>query len=152
MYNMEKGYGVITSKCEYKPNAVLLLREKALENDDILHAFYVYCENYGFQTNEDDAWVSFVENYDDEVIEGTLITGSGFEGLIARVIDDAEFDGDEYFVCEDCCMYVPADIPFDEEEKQKMPTQKDIRTLLAKYMNPLLKSPVVVEWLDINRG
>ena len=140
----DKGYGSILSNCTFKPDASCILMDQfALENDEILHEFYIFCENYGYSSTEAEAREDFVRSYEDDLV------GYGMEGLLARVIDDAEFEGEEYFLYRDECIYVSAMIPVDEVDKQSMPTQKDIRTLLEKYLFPLLEAPAEVEWVDI---
>ena len=49
----------------------------------------------------------------------------------------------------DCLIYVPADIPADDEAKEKMLTQKDIQRILSEYVNPLLEEPAEVKWYEV---
>ena len=142
----DKGYGVILAKCKFKEDAVLLLMDRALElNDDILDEFAILCSNYGFSQDTAEAKRFFAESFSDD-----YGCGSDAEGLLARVIDDAEFDGAEIFVSKDGCLYVQATVPADAEEKEIMPTQADVRDLLAKYLNPLLEEPAEICWLNIS--
>lgn len=142
----DKGYGVILDKCKFKEDAVLLLMDRALElNDEILDAYAVSCSNYGFSRDTAEAKRFFVENFTDD-----YGCGSDAEGLLARVIDDADFDGAEVFVSKDGCLYVQATVPADDEEKEILPTQEEIRNLLAIYLNPLLEEPAEICWLNIS--
>ena len=143
---LDKGYGVILSECKFKEDASVTILDYALNsgNDDLYHSYAVFCDNQGYAWDDEEAKRAFVECFDDEY------TGCELEGLIARVIDDAEFDGAEYFITRDDCLYVSAEVPVDEEDKQAMPTQKDIQKLLAEYLNPLLETPVSVGWVEVS--
>lgn len=142
---LDKGYGVIISECKFKEDAAAtFMNHFALErNDQVYHAYAVFCDVNGYVWDDNEAKTAFAENFDDEC------TGFGLEGLVARVIDDAEFEGAEYFITRDDCLYVPAIVPVDNEDKQAMPTQKDIQKLLAEYLNPLLETPVSVGWVEV---
>lgn len=142
----DKGYGVILEQCKFKSNAVEILMDRfALENDDILDDFAILCSNYGYYQEDAEAKRVFAESFHDR-----YGCGEDAEGLLARVIDDAEFDGHEIFVSKDGCLYVQAAVPANDEEKEIMPTQEEIREHLAKYLNPLLEEPAEVLWVTIS--
>lgn len=134
---MEYGYGVVFSQESFKEDAAVLLLDKALDmgNDELYHKHEAFCDNYGYSFESQPGKEEFVDTFEDDN------TGSGLGGLLARVINDADFDGADYFVCKDGCLYVKAGIPFDDEEKQAVPTVKDIQCLLSVYLNPLLNKP-----------
>lgn len=142
----DKGYGCVLSNCSFKEDATVIILDNALNsgNDDLYHKYAVFCDNQGYAWDEEESKRAFVECFDDEY------TGCGLEGLIARVIDDAEFDGAEYFITHDDCLYVSAEVPVDDEDRQAMPTQKEIQSLLAKYLNPLLEEPATIDWLEVS--
>lgn len=143
---LDKGYGVDLGACKLRKDAALILMNDryAVENDNVLHEFTVFCDNYGYHTDDDEAKREFVDMYGDES------SGCCMEGLIARFINDREFDGADYFVGRDGCLYVLATIPVDDEDRQAMPTQKEIQSLLAKYLNPLLEEPATIDWLEVS--
>jgi len=142
----DKGYGVDFGACKLRDDAALILMNDryAVENDNILHSFTVFCDNYGYHTDDNDAKIEFVDWYADE------FAGYGMEGLIARFINDKELGGADYFLGRNGCLYVQATVPLDDEDREGMPTQKEIQMLLAKYLEPLLLEPAVIEWVEID--
>ena len=134
---MEYGYGVILSQCKFVPDADEMLLDKALDmgNDELFHKHTIFCDNYGYSYNSKPGKKEFVATYEDDY------TGSGLGGMLARVINDADFDGEDFFVTKGGCLYVKAEIPIDDEDKRNMPTQRGIQMLLTTFLNPLLKQP-----------
>lgn len=134
---MEYGYGVILSQCSFVPDADVMLLDKALDmgNDEVYHKHTVFCDNYGYSYKSKPGKKEFVETYEDDY------TGCGLVGMLARMINDADFDGEDFFVAKGGCLYVKAEIPVDDEDKQLMPTQRDIQMLLSLFLNPLLVQP-----------
>ena len=51
---------------------------------------------------------------------------------------------------EDQCLFVPARFPVDNADRLKWPTIREIQSILAEYLNPLLTEPVATEYLTIN--
>lgn len=140
----DKGYGVVLSQCKFREDApVILMQRFGLENDEILEQFHDFCGNYGHNMDDPDAMREFVGIYEDDFV------GCDLGGLLARVINDAEFGGAEYFITRDCCLYVSAAVPVDDEDRKAMPTQKEIQSYLAAYMAPLLKEPAVIDWVEV---
>lgn len=142
---LEYGYGVVFSQASFKEDAAALLLERAFDmgNDGLYHMHSIFCDNYGYSYDSRDGMKEYVEFFEDDY------TGCGLGALLARVIDDAAFEGEDYFVFKDNCLYVKAEIPIDDEDKQRMPTVKDIQRLLSVYLNPLLESPCSPCYIEV---
>lgn len=143
---LEYGYGVNLSQEIFKEDAAVLLLDRAFDmgNDELYHKHTVFCDNYGYSFESLPGKGEFVQTFEDDY------TGCGLGGLLARVINDAAFEGEDYFLYKDGCLYIKAEIPFDEEEKQAIPTVKDIQCLLAEYLNPLLNHPCSPCYVEVN--
>ena len=84
----------------------------------------------------------------DEYEDNTLGTdNSGMNGLIADVINTERANGP--FMFRDCCIYVEATLPEDDDERENMITMKQIREFLTEYVGPLVRNKLCFEWLLI---
>ena len=81
----------------------------------------------------------------DCIFEDDTTLTSGIEGLIVELINDQY--NDSVFSYEDCCIFVQATLPVDKADY--IPSQKEIRAILAKYLNPLIEEPITVGWYNI---
>lgn len=73
------------------------------------------------------------------------------EGLLCDIINESEFPGEQpVFRYEDGYLYVSADIPEDETEREHMLTKEQIRKIIAKYLNAIIPaSPLTFEYVEI---
>ena len=138
------GYGVDTSRVEFKQDAAKYIL-KNFASQDVLDEFEGYCADNADLVEDGTAEEMFVEEYEDSVSYAT-----GICGLIVRCINDNECGGADIFEYDDYCIYLGVRIPTNDAEKAKMLTQEDVRRILAKYLNPILRCDVNIEHLSIN--
>lgn len=144
---MNNGYGVFFPDCKFADDAALTLMNGryVMENDDVFRQYCTFCDNYGYHTDDPKAKAEFVGWFSDEYC------GYGMPGLIARLINDLDFDGADYFYGEeDGFLGVIATVPVDDEEKQRMPTQNEVKNLLSHFLEPLLTEPAKFGWHDLD--
>lgn len=143
----DKGFGIVTSNLHWKPDSNQLLISMIREKDPELYKEYEEFmeDSRGEFDFEEDATADFLENWEED--NGMF---SGYLGLLAFLINQEEYDGDDRFYYRDCCLYVSAMVPVNDDDRKTIPTQQEINKHLAAYLNPLLKEPVrAAEWLDI---
>ena len=142
------GYGVdlSTSKVQWKAGYQNAVFEQAVKHEDLRDSWEDCCcvKDPSFAADEERV-AEWVDTYEDD-------TGnwSGAEGLLVAIINLDKFDGEDIFVYEDQCLFVPARIPVDDADRLKRPTIREIQSILADYLNPLLTEPVTTEYLTIN--
>ena len=136
------GYGCRTDIIKWKSDAYKTLLEMVKKDIYIKKEFEDYFkENKSKFENEVDCFEYWSEN----VFEGDTNLVSGIEGIVVELINNQYHE--TVFTYEDCCIFVQATIPIDEDDY--VPTQKEIREVLAKYLNPLIEEPVTVGWYDV---
>ena len=138
------GYGVVMDNVEFKLDAAKYVLDN-FATQEILDEFNEFRKYNDDITDDDEAKEIFVDEYEDPIYcEG------GICGLLVRCINAHECGESHKFAYEDYCIYVGARIPADDDEKSGMLTMDDIRKILAKYLNPILKNNVNVEFLEIH--
>ena len=137
------GYGVDISRTQFVADAAKYTLEH-YATKDILDEFEDYCKEYEDLVEEGIAESCFVEDYMDDVH-----CVDGIEAILIRCINDNECHGKDVFLYDDYCIYVGARIPANDDEKAELLTTESIRTILAKYLNPILTEPVSVKFLEI---
>lgn len=146
MGTIEKGYGIrLDTNFQPKNDAATLLVDRIINAKDsaILADYKEYCKDNSLDENDVEAKESFVDDYENE-----QTCGSGLEQLAVDFINEEKFDNEQVFVYEDCTICVLAYIP--KEKNTILPSQEDIRRIIADYINPLIKEPVDIEWLQIH--
>lgn len=138
------GYGTIIDNAELKMGAAKYVLEN-FASQEILDEFKDFCKDNADMIDSEAAEELFVEEYEDPIYYD-----SGIYGLLVRCINDREFGGSRKFAYEDYCIYVGARIPDNDDEKADMLTKEDIRKILAKYLTPILKNGVTVQFLEIH--
>lgn len=138
------GYGVDMSRTEFKQDAAKYII-KNFASKEVLGEYEDFCEDNADLVDDGIAEEVFVEEYEDAVSYAP-----GMCGLIVRCINDNECGGADIFEYDDYCIYLGARIPDNDAEKAKMLTKEDVRRILAKYLNPILKCDVNIEHLQIN--
>lgn len=138
------GYGIDMSRAKLKQGAAKYVFEH-YATDDIRSEFEDFCADNQDLVEDGTAEEVFVEEYED-----SLSCANGIEVFIVRCINDIEFYKRDEFIYDDYCIYVGARIPEDDSDRQRMLTKADIHRILAKYLNPILETEVVVEHLEIN--
>ncbi len=139
------GYGINTSSDDFKlkPNAAKLLWEKAKNIDWLKECYKDYCHDNGLDPDG-----GFEENYIEDY-ENDTTYNTGFEALLTNVINELVDPIERPFVYDDCVIIVPATIPANDTEKASMLTQQRIKEILAEYVNPFIKEPIVVGWYQV---
>lgn len=142
------GYGVdlSTSKVQWRAGYQKIVYEQAVKHEDLRVNWEDFCCDKDPSLPADEESIAeWVDTYEDD-------TGnwSGAEGLLAAIINLDKFDGEGIFAYEDQCLFVPARIPVDNADRLKWPTIREIQSILAEYLNPLLTEPVATEYLTIN--
>lgn len=141
---IDMGYGVDTSakSYQYRPDARHYIMENLASKS--LKEEYKNFREENEDLNEEEALDVFFNEYEDEE------TGNcDIEGVLVRCMNENECGGRNVFRYDNYCIYVRNCIPKDEEERSKMLTMEEISVILAKYLNPILKSLVTIESLDI---
>ena len=142
------GYGADLNRAEYKADAYETLRK--IFDSKTEKRFQEYIKNemdknpdFDFRiwkTVEDKYLTRFImrfHNYDWD--------WHGFEGLLCQLINNREFGSDSpVFYYEEDYLYVPAEIPANEDEKKKMLTKEQIRTILYKYLSLLVDEKDII--------
>ena len=137
------GYGSRTDNIKWKDEAYEILLEMVRKDKYLDKDFREYCND---NKNEFDSEAECFKYWADCVYENDTSLISGIEGVVVELINNQYYQ-DNVFNYEDYCIFVPATIPIDEEDH--IPTQKEIREILAKYLNPLIKEPISVGWYDV---
>lgn len=103
---------------------------KANEGDysEELYSFYDFCEDW---------------------FEDAAILTTGIESVICTMINEICFQGNTIFRYDDCAIHVPAYIPADKKSKEIMPTQEDIKTIIATHIQPLYNTTLRPEMMSI---
>ena len=136
------GYGCRTDIIKWKPDAYKVLREMVRKDEYLEKEFETYSKEESGFDNESDCFEYWAEN----VFENDTTLVSGIEGILIELINNQYHE--EIFTYEDCCIFVQATIPIDEDDY--VPTQKEIREVLARYLSPLIEEPITVGWYDVN--
>lgn len=136
------GYGCRTDTINWKDNAYDTLLEMVKQDKYLGNDFKKY---YDDNISEFDTEAECFEYWVDCVYENDTGLISGIEGIIVELIN-GQYQS-EVFTYEDYCIFVQATIPIDEDDY--VPTQKEIREVLAKFLNPLIKEPISVGWHDV---
>ena len=146
---MKYMYGCEIIRSNYRDDVYETLARMLEENSSaLLEEFEKYKKGNegkpGFAMMDgEELFHAFVDEY-----ESPDYSWADIEGAVTDLINEKEFDGRNVFECEFCCIAVMPDIPADDGEMKYFPTQERIREILAKYLNPLLKEPVTVRWLE----
>lgn len=138
------GYGVDMSRARMKPDAAKYVFEH-YATDDLRDDFKEFCEDNPEIVEDGTAVEVFVEEFEDDIT-----CASGIEGFLVKCINDAECKKYSDFIYDDYCIYVGARIPANQTQKASMLTMEDIHKILAKYLNPILETELVVEYVEIN--
>ena len=136
------GYGTRMDKVTWKKDAYIILYEMVKKDEPLFKEFKEYYEE------KKDSFENELECFDywmDCIFENETTLVSGIEGLIVELINDQY--NDSVFSYEDCCIFVQATLPVDKDDY--IPSQKEIRAILAKYLNPLIEEPITVGWYNI---
>ena len=132
--------GSINLKKDYADTFVKHMRQKGNTFDTLYTEYCDYNDldpDGGFETE-------FLEDYESD--EGNLY---GFYGLMATLMND-ELKS-PWFEYEDSCLGVAATLPADEDDKQNIPSRKQITEMLCDYFTGLTNEPITVpDWLEIN--
>lgn len=137
------GYGIDITQISYQTDFQNRLKEMYMNNEDRKEDYLEYCQDNNLSPEE--AFEDYIDDY-----ENPTMLWDGAEGMLVDIINQDKFDGYEVFRFEDYCIYVAADIPRNEAEKAKMPTEEDIENILREYLNPLIKEPATIEWQRIH--
>ena len=73
----------------------------------------------------------------------------GIEGVITDVINACEFNDETVFRCDGGYIYVSADIPEDDADRDRMLTKARIRAILDKYLRPCVTDELSFSYVDI---
>ena len=148
------GYGadLSSSKVVWKPGYQRILLEKAIRQEPLKQQWEDYCEeNCPELCNKlidgsavDDAAEEFIADFVDQY-EDDSCCWDGAEGLLTELINLERFNGEDIFVFDDCCLFVPARIPVDDADRLKRPTIPEIETILTEYLTPRLEVPVDID-------
>lgn len=136
----ELGYGIDYSKIEWADNA----DERIYDLLQFKTQYEEYCKDNDINPLEASSFAEFISDYEN----GTYLW-SGRTGLLCDIINELEFEGDVVFRDEDYCIYVAAYIPKDEADKKKRPTQEQIAKIMEKYLDPLIKGSLDIQWYEI---
>lgn len=98
----------------------------------------------------DDLWEANKSEYEDDeesffddfVFEDINSFGyGGIEGLLARMINEGEFDGKEVMTGQELCLYATPRFPEYEHERDKMPLWRDLLEIIDKYIHLVYEDP-----------
>ena len=139
------GYGAVIEKSDVRESAYEEMRKKLVESDwDIKRDYLEFLED----ENREDCSSSF-EHWIKSVYENETYLWSGFEGFLVDYINHVEFNDETILRYEDYCIYVAATLPSNEEERAKIPTTEQIRSIIEKYVNPYYVEPKTCSWETI---
>lgn len=80
--------------------------------------------------------------FDDFVFEDTVSYGyGGIDSLLARMINENEFDGKEVMTGQELCLYATPRFPEYEHEKEQMPLWKDLLKIIDRYIHLVYEDP-----------
>jgi ATP-dependent protease Clp ATPase subunit len=139
------GYGICLDNVQFKPDAAYLLLSQ--------HMTDIILEQYTelFETSDGapamltpqtaDAFAKEYQN--DETC------ARGLPALIVDIINEERDFIRHPFTYEDQCIYIPATVPIDNEDRDAMLTQKDIQRILSEYLTPLVTESFECNYLDI---
>lgn len=138
---------VLDSSARFKDNAaVLFMNLWYLTTEYGQDTYMTYCEDSDLDPSQNESKEAFVDSYENEVY-----CWDGLEGLITDYINDYECNHEVRFRNEDYCIAVPATVPKNAEERNRMLTQEDIIRILQKYFSALLKgdSPCDIRYITV---
>jgi len=145
----EYGYGIRTDNLQWTENLYDELREMVEATnyvEDEFQAFYACLKAEHPKRKEKKVFREFVEEY-----ESDICPERGLGAVLTAIINEKYFDNEKIFFFDDQCIYVPAYIPYDKEEKKRMPTQKKIKKVLSETMMSLTEEPVATDWFEIEK-
>ena len=142
------GYGAILSRPKWKEDAKIRLLSKF--GPKMKETFKRFYDEHGSESQdmtEEEYAPFFYEDY-----ENPLYGWSGIIGVLVDVINENEFPDREIAFRTDVTpyggiIYVSAEVPEDEADRETMITQKQIRSILAKYLGPILDSELDIKHL-----
>lgn len=112
----------------------------------IYEKYLDFCRDEDVDDEDVENLKEFCKTYENEN-DATM----GLPALLADLINEIEYN-DQYVIFHyvDCVLHVAANIPYDEEERNTFPTQKEIQELLEKYLEPLLNELPIPDWQMIH--
>ena len=145
----EYGYGLNTDTVQWTDKLYDEVRELVKTTSDVedeFQGFFACVHAEHPKRKEEKVFREFVDEY-----ESDICPERGLGAVLTAVINEKYFDNEKIFFFDDQCIYVPAYIPYDKEEKKRMPTQKRIRKVLSETMTRLTDEPIVTDWLEIEK-
>lgn len=140
-----EGYGIRTDTAEWIDNLHDVINNTLGQKSEVYKNKYEeYCDYNDLNPNGD-FHEEFIDGYENE----TMCT-TGVEALLTDIINELEYNNDQIFFFDDCAIYTPSTIPRNEKAKELMPTQEDVQNILSRYIGPLTKKPITIEWLTIH--
>lgn len=148
----DNGYGAICTNITWKKNASQMLASKFTGTMRLF--FESDLEDYRFDhpdATEDEFAPIFVDEYENH----TYLWG-GILGALVDVINENEFNEAVKFRVADTrdmygelAIYVSAEIPEDETERDAIMTKTQIRNILAEYICPLIEDGMHFDYVDV---
>lgn len=155
----EDGYGLDCSDAIVRPEKEMaFFRNHVKTCPEMWREFIEYCRDADDSFDEESL---LTNGKDKDSIDPELVIGfidgyendstgtSGFGALMVDTINACLYAHEKVFVLCDMCIYVTAYIPEDGNESRRLPTRKEIRDILARYVTPYLEETGEAKWLSI---
>ena len=79
-------------------------------------------------------WKKFGQNMDWDEYLYTMIQDEGIDAFLARLINENEFGGKQVFMGEELALYMPLFLPKNEQSRNNIPLEKDVKDIIDKYV------------------
>ena len=139
------GYGIDVSHLHLKDNAAFLILQEHMPNTIGEYYRDTCCDDNGniFSLTPNTAKM-FAEDY-----ENDTYCYRGFWGMLTDIINEERDLTGYCFTFEDQCLYVPSHVPEDNQSKEAMLTQQDVKRILEFYLRIVTDDPLNFSFVEI---
>ena len=126
-----EGYGIDTSVVNYKDDACNILWNMTKDTPWVKEAYENYCEDNNLHKGEE-SQEAFIKDYERDVFDSS----SGIEAFIADYLSNGN---KRPYVYDDYVIHIPATLPKDEEERNKLMTTTEIDKQIIDIFKPIVR-------------